>query len=189
MNSRGQKLVSLFLIISLLILPMTLTANDRRGANLELYKIKPQAEPEMEETPWERVGPDIKGELNAVKQNSLLLKDSRTGADVSIDIADIKMIKIEKKSKTGKRALYGFGIGAIVGALIGLSIEPTEKVNRFQNVPEGVEWFGGMDALAGVIVGGVLGIDKKIMIEGKSDSEIKEVLEELRKIARVSDFQ
>ena len=189
MNLKHQRFISLFLIISLLILPMTLTANDRRGVNLELYKVKSQAEPEMEETPWERVGPDIKGELIAVKQNSLLLKDSRTGADVSVDIADIKMIKIEKKSKTGKRALYGLGIGAIGGALIGLSIEPTEKVNRFQNVLGGVVWFGGMGALAGVIVGGFLGIDKKIMIEGKSDSEIKEVLEDLRRKARVPDFQ
>jgi hypothetical protein len=108
---------------------------------------------------------------------------------VSVDIADIKMIKIVKKLKTGKRALYGFGIGAIVGALVGLSAKPTEKVNRFQHIRNGVVWGGGMGALVGVIVKGFLGKDKKIQIEGKSDSDIKEVLEDLRKKARVPDFQ
>ncbi|MGD8539880.1 MAG: hypothetical protein PVI66_14280 [Candidatus Aminicenantes bacterium] len=190
MNLKEQKLISIFLIISLIVLPLTLTANDRRGVNLELYKIKSQAEPRMEETPWERVGPDIKGELIAVKQNSLLLKDSRTGADVSVYIADIKMIKIVKKLKTGKRVLYGFGIGAIVGGLIGVFLDPEETgMTRTNNTIFGLFWLGAFGALTGLISVGFLGKDKTIAIAGKSDAEIKEILDDLRKKARVPDFQ
>ena len=41
----------------------------------------------------------------------------------------------------------------------------------------------------GGTVGTVVGIDKIIHIEGKSDSEIQEILEKLRKKARVRNAQ
>jgi len=43
-------------------------------------------------------GQQIEGELITVKPNSLLLLDTE-GKDVSIDIGDIKVIRIVKKSK------------------------------------------------------------------------------------------
>jgi hypothetical protein len=48
---------------------------------------------------------------------------------------------------------------------------------------------GVIGALTGGIVGGFLGTDKTIGIEGKSDAEIKRILEALRKKARIPDFQ
>ena len=176
MYLKEQKFITLFLIISLLILPMTLTANERRGADLVIYKTD---------------GNQVRGELIAVKENSLLLKEQNSGADVTAAVDEINTIKIVKKSKTGKGAIYGFGIGAIGGGLIGgLLLDPEETgMNRANNTIFGLFWLGAFGALAGIIVGGFLGTDKTIQIEGKSDAEIKRTLDELSKKARVSDFQ
>ena len=175
MNSKGQKLISLILIFSLLILPMTLTAKERRGADLVIYKTD---------------GNQAQGELIAVKQNSLLLKEQGSGADVTAVFSDIKTIKIVKKSKAGKGALYGFGLAATGGALYHLLLyELTEPETRLGVTLSGGVLVGVMGALAGLIVGEFLGMDKTIQIEGKSDSEIKELLEDLRKKARVPNFQ
>ena len=77
MKSNGQKLISLFLIISLLILPMTLTAKERQGAELHIQRID---------------GQQVKGELIAVKKSSLLLKESNTGSKINNIIASITMV-------------------------------------------------------------------------------------------------
>jgi hypothetical protein len=67
-------------------------------------------------------GQQIEGELITVKPNSLLLLDTE-GKDVSVDIADIKVIRIVKKSK----ALLGAGlellIGGVRGTLAGIRYE------------------------------------------------------------------
>jgi hypothetical protein len=47
-------------------------------------------------------GQQIRGELITVKKDSLLLLDSGIGADVSVDIDDIKVIKIMKVSEVWK---------------------------------------------------------------------------------------
>ena len=163
---------------------MTLTANERRGTDVEIYKIKTQVKPEMEETPWEKAGSDIKGELIAVKENSLLLKESETGADVVVRVNDIKVIKIVKKSKF----LLGLLIGGVGG---GLAFQLTMSAEqRMEGQPVlGTIGFGILGALLGGIIGTYMGTDKIIQIEGKSDLEIKEVLEGLRKKARIPDFQ
>ena len=45
-----------------------------------------------------RDGQEIRGELIAVKHNSLLLLEFESAAEVSIEITDIKVIKVIKKS-------------------------------------------------------------------------------------------
>ena len=45
-----------------------------------------------------RDGQEIRGELIAVKHNSLLLLEFESAAEVSIEIIDIKVIKVIKKS-------------------------------------------------------------------------------------------
>ena len=77
-----QTKVSVLLVVSLLIFSVDLPAKERRGAELVVQKNDAQV---------------LKGELIAVKQNSVLLL-SPEGADVSVDIKDINMIII----KTGK---------------------------------------------------------------------------------------
>ena len=94
MKAKGKKLVSLFLVISLVMLSANLYAKERRGAKFIITK---------------KNGYQTEGELITVKPNSLLLL-SITGRDVSVDIADIKVIRVVKKSK----AYLGAGLGLII---------------------------------------------------------------------------
>ena len=173
MNPTSKKFLSLFLIFSLIMISVNLYAKERRGAKLIIQK---------------KDGQQVRGELIAVKQNSLLLLDSETGADVSVDIKDIKVIKIRKKSMAGN----GFLLGGSVGALIGLAAyrEPTGGMFTIDLGPGPTALGGGIvGGLIGLVIGLVAGKDKTIQIEGMSDSEIKEALEKLRKKARIRDYR
>jgi hypothetical protein len=154
---------------------INLEPGQKPGANVEIYKTKSK----MEGTSWET--PDIKGELIAVKENSLLLLDSR-GVDSSVDINELYAIRIAKKSK----ALIGFCIGFVAPAASWAAMGA--------NIDDGLYALysviiGFPSAVLGAIIGGRLSRDNIYLIAGKSDEEIKEILEDLRKKARVPDFQ
>ncbi|NIM59026.1 MAG: hypothetical protein GTO16_08810 [Candidatus Aminicenantes bacterium] len=83
---KGKKFIALFLVFSLMMLSVNLSAKERRGAKLIITK---------------KEGYQIEGELITVKPNSLLLL-SITGKDVSVDIADIEVIRIVKVSEVWK---------------------------------------------------------------------------------------
>ena len=164
MNLTCKKFISLLLVCSLMILSVNLYAKGWRGAKLIVTK---------------KDGQQIKGELIAVKLNSLLLLDTEE-KDISVDIEDIKVIRVVKKSKT----LLGAGIGFLTlgggGALLGA-----------YSISEGLAAFilglGGAAAglLIGAITGALLGTDKTFQIEGMTDAEIQETLDYLRKKARI----
>jgi len=131
MKLKRNKFILLFLIFSLLVLSVNLYAKERRGATLIIQRKSDQIKKiRLEGTPWETsVITGISGELIAVKPNSLLLLNAE-GKDVSVGIADIKIIKIVKKSNVGKGALTGSLIGGGLGVLVGgaLSLELKEDV-------------------------------------------------------------
>jgi len=182
MNPTGKKFLSLFLVFSLLMLSVNLNAKGRRGAKLIITK---------------KDGLKVEGELITVKLNSLLLLDTE-GKDVSVDIADIRVILIVKKSwyLAGKGATYGALIGAGIGALIGFAKGDDPMI---------AHRFGGHSAetkalvygftimtiggLLGIIIGLIAGTDKEILIEGMTDSEIQETLDKLRKKARIRKYK
>jgi hypothetical protein len=159
MNSKSKKLISLFLVFSLLALSANLYAKERRGAKLIITKTD---------------GQQIRGELITVKPNSLLLL-SITGRDVSVDIADIKVIKIVKKSK----ALLGAGIGLLAGIV-------AAKIGKYIIF---AVIYTSMGMITGGLWGGYIGRDKTIQIEGMTDSEIREAMDKLRKKARIRDYR
>jgi len=171
-----NKFIALFIVFSLLALWGNLFAKERKGADLIIQKKDSQ---------------QVGGELIAVKKGSLLLKDTDSGADVSVDIGDIISIKIVRNSKLWKGAGWGFLIGGGIGAIYGAINAGTDKMD----LPTGHAMllaggaFGVIGALIGGGIGTVAGTDKTIQFEGKSDSDIKEMLEELRKKARVPDFK
>lgn len=174
MNPTSKKLISLFLVFSLMLLSVNLYAEERRGAELIITK---------------KDGQQIRGELITVKSNSLLLLNAE-GKDVSVDIADIEVIRIVKKSK----ALLGAGAGLVILGGIGVLIS---LISGWED-EEGGKWMpailcGSVGASyglsTGAIIGAVAGIDKKIQIEGMSDAEIQETLNKLSKKGRIRDYR
>ena len=165
-----KKFTALLLVFSLLMLSVNLYAKERRGAKLIVMK---------------KDGQRIKGELITVKPNSLLLLD-KEGKDVSVGIADIKVIKIMKKLGVARGALVGFlwgagGAAIVLGALVGGSLSYIVEHGWPLAVFGSIGWaiFG---ALTNVV-------RKKIQLDGMTDSEIQETLDYLRKKARIRDYR
>ncbi len=173
-----KKFTALFLFFSLVMLSANLYAKERRGAKLIITK---------------KNGYQTEGELITVKPSSLLLLNNE-GKDVSIDIADIKVIRVVKKSKFWKGAVTGALIGGVSGVLLVVKeAEPVwENGNIFLYALGGLI-FGSIGALIGTLIGGIVGAavitDDTIQIEGMSDLEIREALDKLRKKARIRDYK
>jgi hypothetical protein len=177
------KALSLLLVISLLGLSQNLIAGERHGAMLSVQK---------------KDGHQDNGELIAVKPSSLLLLDSASEADISIEVSDISAIKVVKKS----RAWIGLGLGALIGAGIGALLGVANVVDPGRIGGKRVLWrsrgqkavvigafFAVPSGLLGLGIGAAAGTDKKIQFEGKSDLEIQSALGELRQKARIPDFK
>ncbi|MGD9344413.1 MAG: hypothetical protein PVH84_01035 [Candidatus Aminicenantes bacterium] len=188
-----RKFISSVLVFSIITLYGNLFATERRGANIEIYKRNSYPKIKGEGTPWETSFPDLIGELIAVKDSSLLLKDAGTGTDLSVKVAEIKVIKIAKKSNF----LKGVGIGFIGGAAFGAFVGFASGDDRPGWIAFSAEQKAAMVGLAfgviGIIIGGIYGAtseqDETIQIEGRSDSEINSILYDLGKKARVPNFQ
>jgi hypothetical protein len=176
MSFKGKKLINLFLVISLLIFSMTLTAKERRGSEVVVHF---------------KDGQQVRGELIAVKQNSLLLKESEKGTDVSVEVSEIKVIIIVKKSKAVTGAIVGGVVGVIGGVALGYASEYSEygEIAHPSTLVKAGLFLGAVCAIAGMLVGIPLGIDQTVQIEGKTDPDINKLLEDLRKKARVTEFQ
>lgn len=183
MNPTGKKFTALFLVFSLVTLSVNLYAKEKRGAKLIITK---------------KDGQRIKGELIAVKEQSLLLLDSETGIDVSIDIWNVKTIEIKGNTQAlkgrGKGSLYGFLIGGGLGVVAGVSfISSLEGDAEPGGAILGIALYGALGGAIGYIIGGIIGAFVKesevIHIEGMADLEIILVLEKLRKKARIRDYK
>jgi len=189
MNPKGNKFIALFLIFSLVSINCTIlkTIEEKRekrkkhGAMLLIQKID---------------GEQLIGELIAVKESSFLLLDKAARTDVSIDISDVKAIMIIKKKGAFSGFLVGAGSGASSGAgiwlrlgLIAFPLMSLGEESWVDYLPGFVVIGACIGALIGGATGTVAGIDKTIQIEGKSDLEIREVLEKLHKKARIPDYK
>ncbi len=172
-----KKLIALILIFLLFALSGNVFAKERKGADVIIQSID---------------GIRVRGELIAVKQDSILLLDKYLGADMTIDFRNIGVIKIVRESNALAGGIIGLVIGGAIGFLIGY---PQGDDNGFVIISR--PQAGGIGAAIGGVLGALIGIGigeavrsvKTIQIEGKSDSELKEILEKLRKKARVQNFQ
>jgi hypothetical protein len=173
MNPIRKKFMSLFLVFSLVMLSVNLYSQERRGATLLITK---------------KDYKQIRGELITVKPNSLLLLDIG-GRDVSVDISEIKIIKIVKKSKF----LLGAGIGLLIGA--GIGAIPFFRSGYWQISDDGGRALvgGGVGGFLGILIGGIFGLasgkDKTIQIEGRPPPSIEFILKKLSKKARIPDYK
>ncbi len=174
LGEKRKKFVSLLLVISLVVLSGNLTAQqswvgagERGGSKLRIQK---------------NDGQQLAGELITVKKDSLLLLDSETNADLSVDIKDVKAITIVKKSRAFQVGIYGVLAGILYASA-------TRKPFRYEDKSQDFWMTGIYGGAAGAALGTVLGIDKMIQIQGKSDTEIQQALEKLSKKARVPGIQ
>jgi len=193
MNPLGKKFISLFPVFSLMMLSVNLYAKERRGATLIIQRKSdpPEKIKKLKSTPWETsIISGIRGELIAVKQNSILLLDTE-GKDVSVDIKEIKYIKVKisKKARKARGSIIGFLIveGIIVAGVL------TSKERGILTKEQQMAARTAFLVPIGVILGGLIGAAnekyKTIQIEGMTDSEIQKTLGKLRKKARIRDYE
>jgi hypothetical protein len=173
MNPTGKKFISLFLVFSLMMISVNLYAKERRGAKLIITK---------------KDGQLIEGELIIVKPTSLLSLDTY-GKDVSIDIADIKVIRIVKKSKIWKGAVPGILIGVVTGTIVGVLTAKESFIGPTLNVLAGGVYYGFFGLLIGGAIGAIAIKDEIIQIEGRTSLSIEYILDKLRKKARIRNYK
>jgi len=170
-----EKIVSLLLVFSLVALSGNSTAQSwkaeqvRKGAKLKIQK---------------NDGQKAMGELISVEKDSLLLLSEEIDADVSekILIKDVKVITIVTKSRGLQFGVYGVLAGILYGSA-------NRKPFRYEDKSQDFWMTGLIGGAAGLALGTVLGMNKRIQIQGKSDTEIQNILEKLSKKAKVPGIQ
>lgn len=171
-----KKITALFLVLSILALSENMYA-EKKGANLIIQRV-------------DRIR--VRGELIAVKKDSLLLLERESVAGVTVDIGDIEVIKIVRGSRVLVGGITGLLFGGVIGFLIGY---PQGDEGGFVIVSKpqagaiGAAIGGVSCALFGAGIGAAVGEYKTIQVEGKSDVEIQRILEYLRKKARIRNSQ
>jgi len=168
---KNKVLVSV-VILSLLTFSGSLAAKERRGAEVKILKKDRMV---------------LKGELIAVKPASLLLMDSQSGADLSVDIEDINTITIIKKSRAKSGLLIGFGAGLAAGTAIAKSGPRDSFMFSDQEILGMMVWSGL--TLCGLIAGIIMGTDQTFQPPAMTSKETEAVLKKLRTQARITDFQ
>ena len=183
--TKGKTILLILLCLSFMLASPEITAKERRGAQLKIYKTD---------------GEYITGELIAAKKSTLLLMDSISSADVSVSIEEIESIEVAKKPKillgAGLGLTIGIGIGVLTGFLFGSDEpegngEPGEYKTR--SASQKALTIGTLFGLIGAIGGGITGAytagEEVIQIGGRSQQEIEIDLERLRLKARYPDFK
>ena len=165
MKTLTGMLIASALIISFLVLPADLSAKDRRGASIVVTRLD---------------GSQVSGELIAVKRESLLLLNN-VGRDESIDIVDIKSIRIVRRSRALLLAIGGFAVGAATGAYAA-SRDEEDRNTETTLLVGGL--FGGAAAALGTGIGLALGIDAVLPFAGEADGVVARYLDRLKGFSR-----
>jgi len=165
----------ILMTISAVLWPLSLQAAEKRGAQLVVF---------------DKAGGSMEGELIAVKDEALLLK-SREGRDVTLDINEVKAVRLEKKSKL----LWGAGLGSALGGMTGAILfndiwyEEHGDLSQGQATLRSGLLFGSVGLFLGGMYGMYAGQDKYYPVAQYQPPELKVFLTKLRKQARVRDFQ
>lgn len=161
----------------ILFFPLLLFSEDKKGAEVEI--ITSEAE-------------QIRGELIAVKDTSLLILERETGRDRTFLFSDVSQIIIVKRS----RIIFGTTLGALAGGVTGMLLGAL--VSFTDNEEEDKSWdygkIGGTIGLGAGAAGGALfgfleGKDKRVLFSELPPQEKEAFLEELRNMARVTGRQ
>jgi hypothetical protein len=151
------------LIVSFLLQPAVLSAKTKRGSALLVTRLD---------------GRQDKGELIAVKPDGLLLLDAE-GSERTVDLADIRSVRIVRRSRAGLFA--GLGGAAGLAGMGGLVLSGGPDVDYGT---EKTLLGGGVGALAGFLVGMVMGIDSEFTIAGQPDDVVADYWRRLGAFSR-----
>ncbi len=165
-----KKILVWFLMLSLLGLPGQVYA-EKKGAEIIIQK---------------REGLKVRGELISVKENALLLMEKKSGTDVSVEVDQIKSVVLVKKSKPNYVFFGGLLVGSALGGYLGVTLYGSGE--EALAVMLGALGAAAFASLGGLLFGGTSS-DEAISFEGKTDSQIQDILKKLRNAARVKNLQ
>jgi hypothetical protein len=158
MRAISIRLIAGALVMAFLAAPAGVSAKERRGADIIITQ---------------NDGSQHRGELIAIKPDSLLLLSS--GTDLTVARADIQSVRIVRRSRSGAAAGIGAAVGFIGGAayvLVGYdSLEGPFK-SRAQGVALVGIVAGGLGALGGLLVGSAAGADSTFAVAGAEDASL-----------------
>ena len=157
---------ALILILTVFCLPASLQARGYRGAALVVTL---------------KNGAQVRGELVAVKPDSLLLL-GLDAKDSSVPLGDIATVRIVKRSKAWQGLLYGVVPGTVAGAIFGATAADDDMAALAAFMCGVV--FGAASGLVGLAAGMAAGMDTELVLAGLSDAETDEVLDKLNRQAR-----
>lgn len=167
----------LVLVLCLAVVPASLAAKKRRGADTIVAMTNGRA---------------VRGELIAVKKDSLVLLTSYSNVDEALSVSEVRSVKIARKSNTLNGVITGLLVGGGLGALIG------SEIGKYRG---GLLDFSTAFTVGGGLLGGLVGggsgglIGSHIKeweiygIEGKTPEGIRMTLDRLRPKARVADVR
>jgi len=175
-----KKAFALWLALSLLGAAGSLWAKVRRGAEVIVFM---------------KDGSNVTGELIAVKPTSLLLVESESGRDSSVDLGEVFRVTVKRESRAKQGLVSGLLIGGCLGAVQALASGLKEEGDTTSNMtaaavlsPIPILIFGAVGALVGAGIGEAAGQDKEFPIHGRDEGAISETLKSLRAEARYPDF-
>ncbi len=151
-----------------LVLPAKVSAKEKRGARLVVTRID---------------GYRVEGELLAVRPDSLHLLGF-AGGDESVDLADVKSIRIRRKAHTGSLVLGGLAAGAVGGAIFGSQSGGSDNFDNPALL--GAVFVGVAGALAGLAASIPLGADTTFAVAGEPEEIVKSRLDRLSRFSRES---
>ncbi|MBE0665777.1 MAG: hypothetical protein IH584_08110 [Candidatus Aminicenantes bacterium] len=147
-------------------------SRERRGATVEVTMTD---------------GSKVRGELLAVKTDTLLVYDRTAGQGKIIELRQVDRVKVLKKTKFGE----GLLIGLVVG--VGISFFNSHILKSGMSGHEsfyfglGLSVFPPITGLCGGLLGELAGIDKKLSLAGKSFERVQQNLLRLKRHAREQD--
>jgi hypothetical protein len=175
MGKWGMLREPLAVLLVLALMAPVLEAKARRGAEVVVTKGD---------------GTVVRGELLAVKGTDLVIMEGSTSAGITASLADVKSVKVVKKSKILKGLGEGFLIGGVAGAGLGAMTWNKNDTGWFVPRTRGeAALMGGIaggvfGGVLGVVFGAVAGVDEDIVINATSPIALGQTAAQLRRLAR-----
>jgi hypothetical protein len=168
LKARAAAAIVLALCLLFLVLPASLSAKERRGAELIVSRLD---------------GSGVKGELIAVKPDSLLLLSE--GKDVSVDLGEVHTVVMIRKSRAGLLAGIGGAAGAAAGVVLGLNWNfEAISDSRTGGALFGGAAIGAAGALLGYLAGSLMSGDPSFTVAGEPEADVARFWARLRAHSR-----